>query len=645
MADTLESLEIEVKHSASGAAEELKSVSSAIRGMGRALDNVIPKLREMNSALSSGGSVSFNRNTQIADTINNVNQAASKAGRATADVARSTKEVGKAAAKANKPLSAVVKSFGRIAFYRAIRTIIKNVAAAFSEGLQYAYAFSEGISGTGHRFAEAMDSMKSAGTQMKAQLGSAFIGLLAAVTPIVIQIINLVTKLADALSQLFAAFTGTTYLKANVVADKFADTMKKGAGSAKEWKNQLMGFDEINRLEEPSSGGGGSNTGLDPSQMFTETPIAKWVTNLANTVKDNLALIETVASGFSLALGLILTLSGTNIPLGLGLIAAGVFGFAHALKEDWGNVDQKVAACIHSITFVLGTGLLAIGAVLAFSGANIPLGLGLMAAGVANLATSTAIRWGLMDKEVGKSLTNIARTASLSMFAVGAVLALSGVATGAGLALMGASIVAYGTTLDWDNILNSFKGAWDKIKRFYNEHIRVFFTKEWWQGKIDAAAPSWDFILGGFRFFGEEIANIFTSLLQPIADFCAWIDSAIQGLSIFNGARKASSPNYNVYADPDAWLTGFASGGYPQTGELFLAQEQGPEMVGRIGNRTAVANNDQIVEAVSMGVANAVSAVLGNGGTDRPVKIFLDGREIATTTTRYQNQIARAGSR
>jgi hypothetical protein len=68
-------------------------------------------------------------------------------------------------------------------------------------------------------------------------------------------------------------------------------------------------------------------------------------------------------------------------------------------------------------------------------------------------------------------------------------------------------------------------------------------------------------------------------------------------------------------------------------------------MVGRIGNRTAVANNDQIVEAVSMGVASAVSAVLGNGGTDRPVKIYLDGREIATTTTRYQNQIARAGSR
>ena len=47
-------------------------------------------------------------------------------------------------------------------------------------------------------------------------------------------------------------------------------------------------------------------------------------------------------------------------------------------------------------------------------------------------------------------------------------------------------------------------------------------------------------------------------------------------------------------------------------GELFLAREAGAEMVGNIGGRTAVANNDQIVEAVAKGVSDAMRGVMSN---------------------------------
>lgn len=50
----------------------------------------------------------------------------------------------------------------------------------------------------------------------------------------------------------------------------------------------------------------------------------------------------------------------------------------------------------------------------------------------------------------------------------------------------------------------------------------------------------------------------------------------------------------------------YASGGFPDKGEMFIAREAGAEMVGTIGNRTAVANNDQIVEGISAGVYNAM---------------------------------------
>ena len=72
---------------------------------------------------------------------------------------------------------------------------------------------------------------------------------------------------------------------------------------------------------------------------------------------------------------------------------------------------------------------------------------------------------------------------------------------------------------------------------------------------------------------------------------------------------------------------GYASGGFPSTGQMFIARERGPEMVGTIGNQTAVANNDQIVAAVSAGVANAVSGVLGSG-KGQEIHIYLDSREI-----------------
>lgn len=74
---------------------------------------------------------------------------------------------------------------------------------------------------------------------------------------------------------------------------------------------------------------------------------------------------------------------------------------------------------------------------------------------------------------------------------------------------------------------------------------------------------------------------------------------------------------------------GFASGGYPDEGQLFIARERGAEMVGSIGGRTAVANNDQIVEAIRQGVYDAeMAARSGDGGGD--TYVYLDGEQIAT---------------
>lgn len=86
-------------------------------------------------------------------------------------------------------------------------------------------------------------------------------------------------------------------------------------------------------------------------------------------------------------------------------------------------------------------------------------------------------------------------------------------------------------------------------------------------------------------------------------------------------------------------LPGYATGGFPTTGQLFIAQEAGPEMVGTIGGRTAVANNDQIVQAVSSGVYEAVMAANGNGESGNiQIVVYLDGKQIEASVRSTQQQ-------
>lgn len=74
----------------------------------------------------------------------------------------------------------------------------------------------------------------------------------------------------------------------------------------------------------------------------------------------------------------------------------------------------------------------------------------------------------------------------------------------------------------------------------------------------------------------------------------------------------------------------YAQGGYPESGELFWARENGagPELVGSIGNRSAVANNDQIVTAVSQGVYQAVSQAMTQSSGNQTVEAKVNDKVL-----------------
>ena len=93
-----------------------------------------------------------------------------------------------------------------------------------------------------------------------------------------------------------------------------------------------------------------------------------------------------------------------------------------------------------------------------------------------------------------------------------------------------------------------------------------------------------------------------------------------------------------------------ADGGFVDTGQLFIAREAGAEMVGSIGRKTAVANNDQIVAGIASGVASAnteSNALLREQNNllramlEKETGVYLDGKSITKSVEKHQRERGR----
>lgn len=165
------------------------------------------------------------------------------------------------------------------------------------------------------------------------------------------------------------------------------------------------------------------------------------------------------------------------------------------------------------------------------------------------------------------------------------------------------------------------KGAWEKASTWFSDNIatplgKVFDNiKEKITGAFDSA---WTAVKKG-------VVGAMNAVIAGIESAINWIVKGINKIiggfnKVVSWAAKVAEVDWGgVDLVPTVSLgriSMYANGGFPETGELFMARENGiNEMVGKIGNRSTVANNDQIVEAVSAGVADgvmqAMMAVMG----------------------------------
>ena len=199
--------------------------------------------------------------------VSSTGAAVKKTGSAVSTAASHVAKLGHSANKTAGFFGKLNRSLARIAVYRTMRKAISYVGEAFKNGLEAAYQFSRANQPAEYaKLAGAMDGIKKAASTMSLQLGAAFGGLITAIAPILIRIINLVTQAAEAITRFFAVLNGTGYYKK--AAEGFEEVGNSAGGAGKKIKGLLASWDELNVIGKESGGGGGGSSATDYSGAY-----------------------------------------------------------------------------------------------------------------------------------------------------------------------------------------------------------------------------------------------------------------------------------------------------------------------------------------------------------------------------------------
>ena len=133
--------------------------------------------------------------------------------------------------------------------------------------------------------------------------------------------------------------------------------------------------------------------------------------------------------------------------------------------------------------------------------------------------------------------------------------------------------------------------------------------------------------------YNSALNNIYNAIDSNRARNAGYNFGAAIASGITNGIRNNLKTTIKLFSSGKAignsfTLRAYASGGFPDSASLFFANENGiPEMIGRIGNQTAVANNDQITTAI----ASAVTQAINNsdfGQNSSPTVIYIGNKKV-----------------
>lgn len=556
-------------------------------------------------------------------------------------IAGGFKALGRAVAAPFQRIGKFFNMIGRMALYRAIRSAIKMVAQGVKEGTEN-FAKWDYLTGqvSGANAIRTLNEYGNAFAQLKNSIGAAAMPIMQLLLPAIKAIISLAVQAANAIAALVSAIQGLSYFfgaSADAGYDA-ADAYNAAGGGASKLKNTILGFDELNVLNDNSGGGGGGGSnvmsGID-EDTFIKMNIPEWIQYLLGKFRE--AWSDADFSFF-------------------GEILANRFN--RVMNIDWKDVKKGVSKFVSSITTFINSFIRT--ADWGQVARNLSEGLVTALGGITQFIEQ--IDWGAVGTAIVDFFSNIDYKAIVE--AVGALLR----ALISGIRDLLLPIV--------DSLLETIKNKWADFKvwilqnaPWLAERLGIdnhFEGQHGGHGSSGSAADAgggtagssghfapieFDIKLnlppGGIEGFIKDVQadadkekpiGLKANIKQvdppsstPTIDVKASIDANVSGLKtqIQNAvaglqARLGFKPylvNTDLFVKINSGfnsqeqkigfrdITGYAEGGFPAAG-LFFAGENGPELVGSIGGRTAVANSDQIIAGIASGVA---AAMMGTG--------------------------------
>lgn len=560
----------------------------------------------------------------------------------------------------------------------AIENVSKTVKKGFKNILKWGFgirsafilmrrlrsAIKEGI----NTFAEydtetkkSIGGLKNSLAALKVSWGAAFAPILNAVAPILQRLISWLATAANYVQMFFNVLAGkNTYKKVIASNDALAKSYGGAGKAAKDAQKQLMGFDEINKLDDKSGGGGGggggSNAGIEgvDEEMIPADTMKK-----LTWLKDHLQEILTIAGAIGGALllwkiGNSFTASLGKV-LGLAIAIYGAIQFIRTYIDAWNN-GVNLGNVIDMFTYL---GIVVIGLAIAFGKTGAAIGL--LVGGVAMLVLGFKewIETGELSWET-------------FMLLAGGIAAVAGgiaLLTGSWIPLLIAAIaIAVGAIVklivdNWDKIKGFFEkiknGIVNKVTEIKNKIIEIVTNTK---NKIKEIV---DKIKGFFEGIKIEFPHI--KLPHLVVN---WVDASNSPLAQLFG----------INAIPDMHIEWFAKGGVVDGATLIGAGDAGKEAIVPLERNTqwihmvadglldALVGNNKFAQAISQlpAVANGqivppraisgggsmftdgdiqklvsgLTAALGDG--EHITRLYLDGRQIAEVVTKEQRRMERS---
>lgn len=191
-----------------------------------------------------------------------------------------------------------------------------------------------------------------------------------------------------------------------------------------------------------------------------------------------------------------------------------------------------------------------------------------------------------------------------------------------------------------NNVINDTVGKTERSQKYNTTYSEMLTYMRDWMVKNDSTSAD--------NAYGETVSHF---NINNDEELKKWFDEGNYGASLYEFAKTTAMRIKNDEVDPvlkrrlkgqSTWadisslgILGYADGGFPDYGDLFIANEAGPELVGTIGNRTAVANSSSIETAIYNAVRSAMSDSAGGQSADIHVTVDIDGDTVGETVARY----------